>query len=145
MALSDDIDVLREVAAAICSLSSAEENKVEICDRAMSTVVTLALHDDPQTNKQAVSALANLAELVALHVKILSEDGLPPLVTLASSMDVDTTGEACRALANLAANPDVQAKLVAEGVLNPLIAGAFIYITSFMFFSFIVYLNTRLI
>ena len=52
-------------------------------------------------------------------------------------MDVDTTGEACRALANLAANPDVQAKLVAEGVLNPLIAGAFIYIISFMFFSFI--------
>ena len=33
MARTDEIDVLREVAAALNCLSSCEENKMEICDR----------------------------------------------------------------------------------------------------------------
>ena len=48
MARSDEIEIQREVAAALCNLSSMEENKVEITDRAISTIITLLLSGDAE-------------------------------------------------------------------------------------------------
>jgi len=44
MARSDDISVLREVGSALNCLSSAEENKMEIADRCMATILAMMLH-----------------------------------------------------------------------------------------------------
>ena len=111
MARSDDIDIQREVAAALNNLSSVDENKVEIADRAISTIITLAVSsEDVEVEKQAVCTIANLVEMVELHDKLLEEHGLMPLIALSAADDVGTKGEACRALANLAANRDMQVR-----------------------------------
>ena len=61
----------REVAAALCSLSSIEENKSEIADRSISTIISLSLSGDAEVEKQAVCTMANLMEMVELHKVIL--------------------------------------------------------------------------
>ena len=43
MSRSEEIDILREVAAAINCLSSVEENKMEVADRSMCTIIGLML------------------------------------------------------------------------------------------------------
>jgi len=43
MSRSEEVSVLREVAAALNNLSSVEENKMEISDRAMCTIIGLML------------------------------------------------------------------------------------------------------
>ena len=48
MARTEDIEIKREVAAAFCSLSSVQDNKVEIADRAISTIITLLLSGDAE-------------------------------------------------------------------------------------------------
>ena len=95
MARTEDIEIKREVAAAFCSLSSVQDNKVEIADRAISTIITLSLSGDDEVEKQAISTVANLVEMVELHDKLLEEDGLAPLIALAMGNDLNTKGEAC--------------------------------------------------
>jgi hypothetical protein len=45
---TEDIEIKREVAAAFCSLSSVQDNKVEIADCAISTIITLLLSGDAE-------------------------------------------------------------------------------------------------
>jgi hypothetical protein len=45
---TEDIEIKREVAAAFCLLSSVQDNKVEIADRAISTIITLLLSGDAE-------------------------------------------------------------------------------------------------
>ena len=118
MARSDNIEIQREVAAALCSLSSVEDNKVEIADRSISTIITLSLSGDEEVEKQAVCTIANLVEMVELHDKILEEDGLAPLIALAMANDMNTKAEASRALANLAANRIYNKVLLAKVVYD---------------------------
>jgi hypothetical protein len=75
MARTEDIEIKREVAAAFCSLSSVQDNKVEIADRALSTIITLSLSGDDEVEKQAISTVANLVEMVELHDKLLGAFG----------------------------------------------------------------------
>lgn len=68
--------ILREVASAINCLSSVEENKMEISDRAMSTVIGLMLSGDLIIERHAVCAAANLVEMQELHSRVTEERGL---------------------------------------------------------------------
>jgi hypothetical protein len=52
----------REVSSAINCLSSVEENKAEIADRALCTVIGLMLSGDMVIERHAVCAAANLME-----------------------------------------------------------------------------------
>ena len=108
MARTEEIEVLREVAAALNCLSSVEENKMEICDRSISTIIAMLLSGDTEVERHACCNIANLMEMAELHGRLLEERGLAPLVALALSDDLNTKGEASRAIANLAANADVQ-------------------------------------
>ena len=112
--------VLREVASAINALTSMEANKMEICDRAISTIIAMLLSGDTEVERHATCAVANLMENVDLHVRLL-EERPGPLGGLALSDDLNTKGEASRAIANLAANVDVQQTLIKEGVLQPMV------------------------
>ena len=86
--------------------------KVEISDRAISTIITLVLSGDPEVERQACCTIANLMEMVELHSKLLQEQGLAAIIVLAGSDDINSKGEACRTLANLAANADVQQQIL---------------------------------
>lgn len=104
---SEDINVLREVASALNNLSSVEENKMEVSDRAMCTIIGLMLSGDNVVERHAVCAAANLMETIELNSRLIEERGVAPLVALASNEDANSRGEACRCLANLSVNPDV--------------------------------------
>ena len=80
MARTDEIEVLREVSAALNCLSSVEENKMEICDRSISTIIAMLLSGDVETERHACCSVANLVELAELHGRLLEERGLAPLV-----------------------------------------------------------------
>lgn len=97
-----------KVAAALNCLSSVEENKGEICDRSISTIIAMLLSGDTEVERHACCTIANLMEMAEQHGRLLEERGLAPLVALALSDDLNTKGEASRAIANLAANADVQ-------------------------------------
>jgi hypothetical protein len=99
--------VLREVSAALNNLSSVEENKAEVADRAMNTIIGLMLSGDHIIERHAVCAAANLMEMSELNSRLIEERGVAPLVALASNDDPNSRGEACRCLANLSVNPDV--------------------------------------
>jgi len=107
MSRSEDTNVLREVAAALNNLSSVEENKAEVADRAMNTIIGLMLSGDHIIERHAVCAAANLMEMSELNSRLIEERGVAPLVALASNDDPNSRGEACRCLANLSVNPDV--------------------------------------
>jgi hypothetical protein len=63
MARSEEIEVLREVAAALNCLSSMEGNKEEMCDRAISTMIAMLLSGDTEVERHATCAAANLMEV----------------------------------------------------------------------------------
>lgn len=71
----EDVGILREVASAVNCLSSVEENKLEISDRAMSTIIGLMLSGDLVIERHSVCAAANLMEMLELHVKLSEERG----------------------------------------------------------------------
>jgi vacuolar protein 8 len=71
----EDLGILREVSSAINCLSSVEENKLEISDRCMSTVIGLMLSGDLVIERHSVCAAANLMEMLELHVKLSEERG----------------------------------------------------------------------
>ena len=77
MARSDEIEFVREVSAALNCLSSMDENRKEISDKAISTVISLVSSDDNQTKRYACCTIANLAEMTELQHSILREHGLP--------------------------------------------------------------------
>ena len=63
MSRSEDEGILREIASALNNLSSVEENKMEVADRSMCTVIGLMLSGDMVIERHSVCALANLMEV----------------------------------------------------------------------------------
>lgn len=57
MARTENVEVLREVTAALCNLSSVPQNKAEIADRSISTILTLLLSGDPEVSSTKCIAL----------------------------------------------------------------------------------------
>lgn len=84
----------------------------------MGTVLALCLDGDSEVEHKAVTAVANLMEMVELHEFLMKADGLGPLVALLLSDDILTKGEACRALANLSANDDIRDPIMKEVALS---------------------------
>ncbi len=52
----------------------------------------MALSGDTEVESQSVCAIANIVEMVELHDKLLSENGLAPLVALAKGETVSIKG-----------------------------------------------------
>ena len=113
-----DIYLLREVAGAFNCLSCMEENKNDICDRAISSVLSLLLANDVEVERHASSAIASLLEVSDIHERFFSEKGIAPLMALSKSEDLICKGEAIRGLSNLAANIKFQGVLIQEGILD---------------------------
>lgn len=122
MARSEDRDLRRAVASTLNCLSTMDDNKNEVADRALSTIISLLLSNNDAVEADACCAIANLVEVVDVHPRFFREKGLPPVVTM-SKADAKTTckADACRALANLAANAAVQQELAEEGVIESMI------------------------
>lgn len=122
MTRSEQVEILREVSAAFNCLSSAKENKLEMVDKALSTVMALLLTGDMEVERHACSAIANLIEMPDAHARFIEERGLPPVVALAvSSTDEKCKGEAARVIANLSANVSIQQELIREGIVEPMV------------------------
>ena len=147
MARSDNRDLRRAVASTLNCLSTMDDNKNEVADRALSTIISLLLTNDDGVEADACCAIANLVEVVEVHPRFFREMGLPPVVTMSksrsrnggrddnhrgiatsitatiASIETKTTckADACRALANLAANAAIQQELAKEGVIESMI------------------------
>nr|CCA19593.1 vacuolar protein putative [Albugo laibachii Nc14] len=110
-----------QVAEAFCCLTSTTEIQVEVADRALLTIISLALSGDPKVEERACGAIANLTEREEVHEKLLSENGLTILMTLAQAKSLDTRAEACRCLANLTTNAAILRTLARRGIVEILI------------------------
>ena len=134
---SDDLSLRRAVASALNCLSTMDENKDEVADRALSTIISLLMSNDDEVEGHACCAIANLVEVVNIHSRFFREKGLPPVVTMSKSKttaaaaaattnvaiktNAKCKADACRALANLAANAAVQQDLAREGVIESMV------------------------
>ena len=139
-ARSEENELIREVVSSFNCLSSVEENKIEVAERAMCTIIGMMLSGNLFINdnilhvlisiilgdviieRHAVCTAANLMEMPELHSRLLEERGIPPLVALCCNEDVNSKGEACRCVANLSVNPDMHQILIKEGVLAPMVS-----------------------
>ena len=112
---SEDIEILREVVAALCNLSY-DENKYEIAKcGAIAPLVTHAQSEDMEESRQACGAIANLGEMNENRIKIAEEGGVKPLISVLRSPFVEVQREAGRALINLAASGANQAMIIEGG------------------------------
>lgn len=134
---SDDLSLRRAVASALNCLSTMDENKDEVADRALSTIISLLMSNDDEVEGHACCAIANLVEVVDVHSRFFREKGLPPVVTMSKSKttaaaaaattnvaiktNAKCKADACRALANLAANAAAQQDLAREGVIESMV------------------------
>ena len=68
---SEDVEILREVVAALCNLSLSDENKYEISKcGAIAPLVIHAQSEDMEVSRQSCGAIANLAEMNENRIKI---------------------------------------------------------------------------
>jgi hypothetical protein len=65
----DDVEIGRETACALCSLSLNEENKLDMAKEKgiIVDLVNLSQREDPMIARHAVSAMANIAENAKTH------------------------------------------------------------------------------
>ncbi|KAF1331179.1 Vacuolar protein, partial [Globisporangium splendens] len=101
---SDDIEILREVCAALCNLSTSEETKYEIAKSgAVPPLIAHAQSEDMDLARQSCATLANLTEVEENQEKICLDGGVQPLIAMMRSQFVEVQREAGRALGNLSA------------------------------------------
>jgi len=89
---SAELEVQREVAACLCSLSLSEPHRIETCYKCIKAIVYLSMSQDPEVARQAVGALANLAEDVNTHEYIAVAGGGRCLI----SLEVHSSLVSCR-------------------------------------------------
>ena len=111
----------REVSMILNCLSVIEENRREIADRTLSTIVALLVSGHFMIERNACTVIANVLEMIEFHPPFFEERGMSPLSALLLSSDVYCVGVACRSLSNLASNTDVHEHLRKEGVLKSLV------------------------
>lgn len=110
-ASSESIEVQREVAATLSNLSLSEENKITMArGGCLPALIALASSRDSYRERQAVCALANLAEMIEghTHKKMLEEGILTPLYALATGADLEVKRQVSRCLALLRPNHRVR-------------------------------------
>ena len=92
LARTDDEEIHAEVLPALCTLSFADANKIEICKHGgLEPVVSLLTHRDGMLARQACCALANLAEEVENQANIVQRGAIPKLIEAledSTSLDV---------------------------------------------------------
>lgn len=113
---STEVEIQREVAAAICSLSLSESHRLEIAYKCIKTIIQLSVSGDGEVARQAVGGLANLAEDVETHEHIAKGNGGRCLVALQAHKSLDIQREATRAIANLLSSFRHQATVIEDGI-----------------------------
>jgi len=113
---SEDVEILREVCAALNNLSLGDENKYEIAKS--SATVALVAHmqsEDLAVAAQAAGCLANLAELRDNQRLVAAEGGVRAAISVMRSRFVEVQREAGRLVANLSADDGATSDAVMEG------------------------------
>lgn len=114
-AKSPSIEVQREVAATICNISLAEENKIALArGGALPALIGLAMSADRVRELFACAAIANIAEMVEgrTQERMIDEGILRPLLRLTESDDPEIRREVSRALALFASKTDSHSTLL---------------------------------
>lgn len=142
--LSQFTEIQREVAAAACSLSLSKntQHRMEIAYKCLPALVRLASvagsghmalqkrtadeHEQPQFSahekilvdiaRQAIGAMANLAEEVDTHEFIAKAQASKAFMSLESFNVIDIQREATRAIANLLSSFRHQSAIIEEGI-----------------------------
>jgi HEAT repeat protein len=115
---SDNVSVLREVAAMFNCLSAVTEKKNEISDRALSTITALLFAHDSVIEFHASCTIANLTEEHATHHRFLTESGPSHILALNQNCRVDSKGEVMRTLSNLSKNKESRSHLLSTDVFK---------------------------
>lgn len=121
MSRSKDIDIIREVSSALNVISLEEENKEDVSNRAMSTLISLLVSGDNYVERNSCCAIASLVEVKDIHTRFFEELGLAPLIALCSSPYDRCRLEALRGVANLSYNPELIVDLIQQNALKPLL------------------------
>ena len=123
-ASTESIEVQREVAATLCNMALAEENKVTMArSGVLPALVALAQSRDKERETHAVACMANLAEMVEGRTqrRMLDDGCLRPLLNLATSQEAEVRREVARTLALFASKRDSQPALLRAGAVNQLV------------------------
>jgi hypothetical protein len=113
---STEVEIQREVAAAICSLSLSEPHRLEIAYKCVQTIIHLSMTGDGEVARQAVGSIANLAEDVDTHEYIAKGGGGKCLIALEAHKSLDIQREATRGIANLLSSFRHQAAFIEDGI-----------------------------
>lgn len=93
LARTEEPEIQRETLACLCSLSFAEENKINITKYGgLPPVMSAIKSPDVQTARMACCACANLCEVVENMDNVVDADGIPALVQVCSAQPL---GQSC--------------------------------------------------
>ena len=116
LARTDEPEIQVEVIPAICTLSFAEENKVDIAKNGGLPPVIAAIRDaNVETARMACCALANLCEVVENTALIMDHNPVPALMEVLVGHAPLVQCEAARAMGNLAANIEYGDEILRAG------------------------------
>jgi Armadillo/beta-catenin-like repeat len=87
---SSYVEVQRETAACLCNLSLGAKQRLSLAQSCVPSLVRLAQGGDSEAARQAIGALANLAEDVDTHTLIAAAGGARALIVLMSLSRHDT-------------------------------------------------------
>eukprot|EP00953_Heterococcus_sp_UTEX-ZZ885_P035587 18364-Heterococcus_DN1.PRE.6 len=87
---SSYVEVQRETAACLCNLSLGAQQRLSLAQSCVPSLVRLAQGGDSEAARQAIGALANLAEDVDTHSLIAAAGGARALIVLMSLSRHDT-------------------------------------------------------
>lgn len=113
---STELEIQRETASCICSLSLSEPHRVEIAYKCIKTMIHLSSSGDEDIARQSVGALANLAEDVNTHEYIARAGGSKCLISLEKHDSLDIQREATRGIANLLSSFRHQSTVIEDGI-----------------------------
>jgi hypothetical protein len=93
---STELEIQREVAACLCSLSLSMQDRVEIAKNCVPALVFLAQSGDIEAARQSVGSLANLGEDIDTHEFIGKSGGGRVMIALMKHNSIDIHREASR-------------------------------------------------
>ena len=114
--LSGELEIQREVASCLCNITLESSTRVETSQVCMSAVVHLAQSGDLEAARQAIGALANLAEDIETHAYIGAVGGGRCMIALMNHDALDIHREASRAISNLLTSFHHQADIIQDGL-----------------------------
>jgi len=113
---STELEIQRETAATICSLSLSEPHRVEMAYKCIQAMIQLSRSNDHDVSRQSIGSLANLAEDVNTHEYIARAGGSKCFVSLEKHNSLEIHREATRGIANLLSSFRHQSTIIQEGI-----------------------------